>query len=385
MFKLIKYIGAFLFLFLLLGASFYTAKYLLKNTNLSLSIDENNKEEYKEKEYVLPLESRLHEGTWLVWPHKYTYGEEYLNDVESVWVNIVSALNKSEDVYIIAYNEDEKNRIMEVLLKNNIDMSKIFFTLAKTDDVFIRDFASFFVLDEEDNVNVLDFSYNAWGQKSLYKFDSQILKYIADERAYEYVDVANINLEGGAVESDYNGSILVSKSSLKNSYKNTDFSFEDIETYLKKYLGAKNIIYLNGVVGKDITDSQIEKLARFYDSETILTYSREDYSSLYEGAEADYDILINAKNIKGQNYRLLEIPLTKNNIGNNRASYLNFYVANKVVLVPIYEDENDSKALEIISELYSDREIIPVNVKKLNEYDITLRSVLLAELAKAVG
>lgn len=89
--------------------------------------------------YYFPAEEEEHEGTWLTWPHHYSYGMEYRLEIEDIWIQMAFALHKGEKVHIIAYNKDEQSRIMKLLEAEGLDMSRVDFVIAKSDDVWSRD------------------------------------------------------------------------------------------------------------------------------------------------------------------------------------------------------------------------------------------------------
>ncbi len=97
-----------------------------------------------------------HEGTWLQWPHEYTYGEEYKKEVEPIWVKMASALTEGEKVHIVAYDQEEKERINNLLTDEGLNMEKIDFFIAPTDDVWARDSGPIFVYDSNKNLKILD-------------------------------------------------------------------------------------------------------------------------------------------------------------------------------------------------------------------------------------
>ncbi len=102
--------------------------------------------------YTMPDEKDKHEGTWLQWPHEYTYGEEYKQEVEPIWVKMASALTEGEKVHIVAYDEEEKERINKLLIDKGLNMDKIDFFIAPTDDVWARDSGPIFVYDNNKNL-----------------------------------------------------------------------------------------------------------------------------------------------------------------------------------------------------------------------------------------
>ncbi|WP_394919434.1 agmatine/peptidylarginine deiminase [uncultured Robinsoniella sp.] len=336
-------------------------------------------------QYYFPAEESTHEGTWLTWPHHYTYGTEYRNEIEGIWLEMVEALHIDEKVHIVAYDEAEQHRITKLLEGENIDINRVDFVIAKTDDVWSRDTGPMFVLDERGKTYVADFAFDGWGGKMPYQNDNKIPQAVAAARGYPILTISDFVLEGGSVELDGNGTAMLNKSSVVSMARNPGLNVQQAEEYLKRYLGATNFIWLEGVVGEDVTDAHIDGTARFFNDTTILTMKEEDFFNLYEGVvESDYDKLLSAKNARGEPYEIIELPMTSKNVEglDYKGSYLNYYVGNKVVLLPVYGDSNDDIAAEILSELYTGRDIVPVNVTALYQYGGMLHCITQQQPAK---
>lgn len=339
---------------------------------------ELKKEVVSMSSYYFPSEDAPHEGTWLTWPHHNTYGVEYREEIEDIWVQMTAALHTGERVHIVAYSEAERQRITSLLEKSEINLEKIDFVIAKSDDVWSRDTGPMFVYDDQGKLTIADFGFDGWGKKTPYKNDDKIPQAVAAAKELPVTAIPDFVLEGGAVELDGAGTLMAAKSSVVSKNRNSGLTVAQAEAYLKKYLDVSNFIWLDGVTDEDITDAHIDGMARFYDEETLLTVSEEDFFNLYEGIKVeDYIALLNAKNAKGKPYEILEFPMTKHNVSGleYQGSYLNFYVANKVVLVPVYGDENDALAVKLIAELYEDRKIVPIDVTSLYQYGGMLHCV----------
>lgn len=208
--------------------------------------------------------------------------------------------------------------------------------------------------------------------------DDKISAAVAKAKNIPIVSVPDFVLEGGSIELDGTGTLMATKSSVISKNRNVGTPVARAEAYLEKYLGATNFIWLDGVTDEDITDAHIDGMARFYDEKTLLTVSEDDFFELYEGIlESDYELLCNAKNADGQPYEIVELPLTAKNVRglDYKGSYLNYYVGNDVVLLPIYGDKNDALATEIIGELYEGRKVVPIDVTALYQYGGMLHCV----------
>lgn len=337
-----------------------------------------DKEEHTIMTYTMPGEDMTHEGTWLTWPHRYTYGIGYPHEIEGIWVEMVMALHTGEKIHIITYNKSEQTRITRLLTDSAVDLRQIDFVLAQSDDVWARDTGPMFVFDKNNKLVIADFAFDGWGEKAPYKKDNQIPAAVSKEKSFPLTAIPDLVLEGGAVELDGSGTLMAAKSSVCSKNRNSQLTLRQVEEYLSKYLGVVNFIWLEGVTDEEITDAHIDGMARFYNHHTILTVSVEDFPELYENINMnDYNRMKRAKNANGHAYELVELPLTKKNVDglNYKGSYLNYYIGNEVVLVPIYKDENDVTALEIIAGLYPTRKMVPIVVNDLFQYGGMLHCV----------
>lgn len=334
-------------------------------------VEKENKAQRLQKQYRMPLEDEKHEGTWLQWPHNYTYGKGYKEKVQDIWIEITKALSRNEKVHIIVYNKKEKTLVETLIKENNINMDNIDFHEYKTDDVWVRDNGPIFAYDNNKELTILDFGFNGWGKKEPFKKSNTIPNTIGGDLGLKIIDLNDLILEGGAYEMDGSGSFLATRSSIVNDNRNAGLSEKEIEKYLSKVYGIKNFIWLDGVVGLDITDFHIDGFARFLNDKKIITLNDADLEA-WGLNSSDRNILLNAKNSLGDKYTYEFLPLTNKNVTlkdgtqlDYPGSYLNYYVANGVVIVPNYNDENDEIANSIIKGIYKDREVIGIDVREL--------------------
>lgn len=261
-------------------------------------------------------------------------------------------LSKGENVHVIAYNEREKRRIMSILENDvDVDMDRISFMVAKTDDVWIRDNGPIFVRDDEEEEELLvqNWLFNGWGQKADYHLCNEIPKLVGEHLTLPVIDVAMVN-EGGSVELDGRGTLMAKRSSILNTNRNPGWTQEDAEAYFRYYLGVTNFIWLDGVKGQDITDDHIDGTARFVNGGSTIIVTYPPYDAL---SRKEYNILKSATDVDGKAYTIVHLPTTSKKLQwlGDWGSYINFYVANEVVLVPKYGDANDRVAQEILEEL----------------------------------
>ncbi len=322
-------------------------------------------------QYTMPLETEEHEGTWLQWPHNYLYPPFYRDDLKVTFVEMTRELIKGERVFIIAYDDIEKDYIIETLTNEGVALDQVDFYIYPTDDCWVRDNGPIFVYDDENNLHLLDWGFNGWGNDTPYDLCNAIPQAIATDIALPSIDLNEVVLEGGAIEIDGNGSFMATKSSILGDDRNPNLSHAEVEEYLNNHLGVSNFIWLDGVAGLEITDMHIDGFVKFHDSNTIVTMSEDDLT-YWEVPDSDIAKIMNAQDIDGNPYNHLFLPLSQNNVtttwGQNlgyKGSYINYYVANAVVLVPAYNDPNDAVAISILQDLYPDKEVVGIDVRNL--------------------
>jgi len=319
-------------------------------------------------QYYFPHEGIEHEGTWLQWPHDNTY-KDVIHYYEPIWIEMTRALIKGENVHLIVYDEKEKQRVIQVLEKENISLDRIDFYIIPTDDVWARDNGPIFVYDEDGQLVLENWEFNGWGNKAPFKNDNLVPTKISEATGIQKIDIPMV-MEGGALEVDGKGTLISTLSCVNNDNRTAEYTLDEIEAYLTKYYGITNFIWLDGVAGMDITDNHIDGMIKIFDEHLIIADSEFDLTPSEMNDWPDAKTLLNAKNANGEPFEFIFLPPTKNNIVKvegewMKGSYMNFYVGNKVVLVPNYNDPNDQVANAMLQELYTDREVVGIDARDL--------------------
>lgn len=321
----------------------------------------------------MPEETARHEGTWLQWPHAYTYGRAYRDRIESTWVAMTRALVAGENVHIVVYDAAEQTRVRNVLTAAGVALTKVSFLIRPTDDVWVRDNGPIFVYDRNDRLTITDWGFNGWGHDAPYRKDDAVPATVAGRLGLPRVDLNDVVLEGGAIEVDGRGVLLATRSSTREANRNASLSEAELEAVLADQLGVSKFIWLDGAPGgkDDITDMHIDGFARFGTPNTLVTMSRADLRE-WGLSSADADRLYRASDVDGAAYRIVQLPLTTRNVVTSygyalgyKGSYVNYYVGNTVVLVPEYKDANDSVAKSILQGLYPGRSVVGIDVRNL--------------------
>ena len=178
-------------------------------------------------------------------------------------------------------------------------------------------------------------------------------------------------LEGGSIDVNGLGTLLTTEECLQSEIqeRNPGLGKNDYEQVFRDYLGVTHVVWLkNGVAGDD-THGHVDDLTRFVDSTTVVTIVEEDKSDAnYSALQENLALLRSAKDQDGKPLRIETLPMPAPVFFDKQrlpASYANFYIANKLVLVPVFNDPNDRTALNTLAKLFPDREIVPIYCRDL--------------------
>lgn len=325
----------------------------------------------REQGYFFPAEWHPHEATWLSWPHKEASWPGKIHSIYPVYSEFIRLLTLGENVCINVNDEAMKRFAIKCLEKASVELSKVKFFIHPTNDAWARDHGPSFLLNKDLKMPkvIVDWGYNAWGGKyPPFDLDDEIPSLIAKSLNLPCYKVPLV-MEGGSVDFNGAGTLLTTKACLLNPNRNPDFSQEEIENALRSYYGVEQILWLEDGIEGDDTDGHIDDLTRFINEDTVVTViekdkSHPDYEILKQNAKA----LNKMKLLNGKPLNVIEIPMPLPFIYEDQhlpCSYANFYISNRTVIVPIFEDPHDEKALEILSACFKDREVVGLNSRDI--------------------
>ncbi|MBC7616620.1 MAG: agmatine deiminase family protein [Pedobacter sp.] len=314
--------------------------------------------------YSFPPEWAKHEATWLSWPHKEESWPGKIEAIYEPYCEFIKIIATGEKVRINVRDEAMKASAINHLQKAGADLSQIEFYFNESNDAWCRDHGPAFVTKGKEKA-VVDWGYNAWGGKyPPFDLDDVIPTKIAKDFNLPLF-TPDIVMEGGSVEFNGAGTILTSTACLLNENRNPHLNRLQIETYLKEFYGAEQILWVgDGIVGDD-TDGHIDDIARFVNENTVLTVVEsnpldENYLLLQENLVA----LKAMRLLDGRALNIIKLPMPSPVIHEDTrlpASYANFYIANAAVIVPTFRDVNDKIALEIIQNAFPDRKVVGID------------------------
>ena len=297
--------------------------------------------------------------TQIIFPHAKTDWAEYLDEAEKTFINIINAIIKYQKCLVICADlENVKSRF-----KPN---KNLFFVEYETNDTWARD-CSALSIKENDEIKLLDFSFNAWGDKFESKKDNKMSQAIKNHYSKKLWHV-NFVLEGGAIESNGAGVILTTSTCQLNQNRNPNLNSIEITKKINETLGATEILYLeHGYLAGDDTDSHIDTLVRFIDEKTIMYVACEDKEDEHYKELKLMEKELQAIAIK-HNFSLIKLPLPHAIYKEDErlpATYANFLFVNGAILVPTYGVSEDEKAIQIFKQTFKDKDIIPINCSTL--------------------
>ena len=327
----------------------------------------------------MPAEWELHRATWLVWPHNRDDWEMKSSSVEWVYVEIVRHLVDGERVCILCQDLTVKRRVSRRLGLAGVDLGRVDLYRITTNRSWIRDSGPIFVTKRSrpgvKDVAITDWRFNGWARYRAWQRDNLIPRRIARRlglRRFE-VTVAStkrprqVVLEGGSIDVNGRGLLLTTEECLlsERQARNPGLTKLDMERIFSDYLGIQQVLWLDEGISGDDTHGHVDDVARFVSATTVAAATEldprdENYSRLKENLAR----LAKAKDKRGRPLRTIKIPMPHALEFSGRrlpASYLNFYIGNRTVLVPTFNDPRDRLALAKLAEVFPTRRVVGIH------------------------
>jgi agmatine deiminase len=298
--------------------------------------------------------------------------EKCLKKLEDIYVKIIEELHFFEVIHLFVRDLKTRNRVMNKLSLKAVDLDRIIIHQKPYNEIWVRDFGPCFVKTGGGERVILNWDYNARGDKyEKWDDDISIPDYVANFINVECIE-PGIVLEGGSIESNGEGTILTTESALLIKNRNPDLTKDEIEQKLNKYLGSKQIVWLRSGLTVDGRNGSIQFVTRWLNSNTILTTIADDpehpdHAILQENLDKLKD-LSNKQDAK-LNVETITLPSIKSEKdgGYLPASYTGFYIANGAVLVPQFNTKSDIQAMNLFRRYFPGRTIIPIESTALAE------------------
>ncbi len=340
--------------------------------------------------YRMPAEWEPHEATWLAWPHNRSDWPGRFEPIPWVYAEIIRHLARVERVNILVEDEAAEAKVRELLIRAHVlaersalpgtPAGNIRFDHIPTDRGWTRDSGPIFV--RHDSRATKDFPavaattwrFNGWAKYNDWNLDATIAGAIVDRlRVPVWTPEVRVNghlrhvvLEGGSIDVNGCGTLVTTEECLLSEVqqRNPGVTREQLEEIFADYLGIEKVIWLDRGIAGDDTHGHVDDITRFVTPTTVVTaYEPDPDDPNHEPLSDNFRWLKKSTDQAGHPLRVVKLPMPAPVYFRGRrlpASYANFYIANKLVLVPIFSDPNDRVALNTLAALFPDREIVGI-------------------------
>jgi agmatine deiminase len=329
----------------------------------------------------MPAEWERHDATWLAWPHNPEDWPGKFQAIPWLYAEIVRLLCQRERVEILVNDEKSGARATGILRRAGAHVDNVSYHLWPTNRVWTRDSGPIFIRNAAGQLAVTNWRFNAWAKYSDWQLDDQIPSRVAEllglpewqsfvalEDGAESGNARRrLVLEGGSIDTNGAGILLSTEECLLSDVqqRNPGVSRSQMEQAFHDFLGIDKVIWLGRGIAGDDTHGHVDDISRFVAPATIVTAVEpntkdDNHAPLAENLAR----LKAARTLDGKQFTLVELPLPRPVIFRGQrlpASYANFYIANALVLVPTFHDPNDRVALNILAEVFPDREVIGIH------------------------
>jgi agmatine deiminase len=325
--------------------------------------------------FWMPAEWEHHHATWLGWPHEVTDWPGKFPAIPWAFAEIVRHLSRVERVYLLVQDRSAESKVRDILKKSGANLAALDFLRVPTDRGWMRDSGPIAVSNSSGEVTYTHWRFNGWAKYSNHKKDAiaaaQANKKLK-HRVWEPMHKGRrVVLEGGSIDVNGRGTLLTTEECLLSTTqeRNPGFTRDDYAQVFRNYLGATQVLWLrNGIAGDD-THGHVDDLARFVSPATIVAVVEQDPSDVnYNPLKENLMLLRSMKDTVGKSFRIETLPMPAPIYFDNQrlpASYANFYIANKLVIVPTFNDANDRVALNTLANLFPDREVVGIACRDL--------------------
>jgi agmatine deiminase len=301
----------------------------------------------------MPAERAPHERTLMAWPAREELYGERIGQARADHAAIANAIAAFEPVTMVA--DPSQRRQARKACGDGVTVSEI-----PIDDSWLRDSGPIFVLDGAGGRAGVDFGFNAWGEKfEPYEDDAEVARRLLERLRIERIDARDLVLEGGAIAVDGEGTLVTTEQCLLHPSRNPGLSRDEIARRLQETLGVHTVVWLGqGLVEDRDTDGHVDNICAFVaPGKVVLQTVAEEGNPNWEHTRE------NAERLAAAGLEVVELPLLPYLEGAEEPTvvpYINFYVCNGGLIVPVAGQETDEEALSLLGGLYPDREVVGV-------------------------
>ena len=324
--------------------------------------------------FRMPAEWENQQSTLIGWPYNESDWPGKFKNIPKIFAKIISTISQSQDVKLLIKSSKSAHKIKKLLKINNAKIRNVKFIICKTDRVWMRDTGPIFIKDKKNQNVLLNLKFNGWAKYKNYNADDKVNLRIKNYYKGDFIspkfNKKSIVLEGGSIDVNGEGLLMTTKECLlsKTQQRNSFLKMKDYNKIFQKFFGAQKVIWLNKGIEGDDTHGHVDDIARFVTANKVfLAYEKnkkdKNYKTLHENLKILEKTEINSLKIK-----IKKIPMPRPIYINKvrvPASYLNFYILNKFVLLPTFNDPKDKIVIKIFKKEFKNRKIIPINCSEL--------------------
>ncbi len=325
--------------------------------------------------YWMPAEWEPHEATWLAWPHEKTDWPDKFAPIPWVYAEIVRHLARVERVHLIVQNGAEERTARKILRQAGADLAAVRFFRVPTDRGWMRDSGPIFIRNGSGEIATTHWHFNGWAKYGNWKKDAAVVTRLSRRWTIPlWLPQHNgrrVVLEGGSIDVNGRGTLLTTEECLLSSAqaRNPGVSRADLEQIFRDYLGVTKVLWLGRGIAGDDTHGHVDDVARFVNRTTVATVVEQDRSDVnYQPLQENLARLRTMRNEADQPLRVVTLPMPRPTFFHGQrlpASYANFYIANRLVLVPTFNDPSDRAALNTLAQLFPDRVVVGIACRDL--------------------
>ena len=318
--------------------------------------------------FRFPAEWEMHRATWLSLPQSNDSWPHNIEQVYDEYFELIRLISEGEKVALNIHQDEQRILVENRLRAHGIDPNQVELYLHPTNDCWCRDHGPIFLANERKEKVMVNWEFNAWGNKYPHDLDNQIPEKIAAINGLPLIS-PGIVMEGGSLETNGAGTLLTTEACLLNRNRNPHLSTREIEDYLKSFLGIQQVLWLaDGIVGDD-TDGHIDDIARFVGRNTVATVVEKRRSSPnHAPLQHNLQLLRSMRLPDGSPLEIIELPMPDDLFLEGEqlpASYANFYLCNRYVIVPTFGCKQDEEALGILEDCFTDRKVVGLSSKHI--------------------
>lgn len=340
----------------------------------------------KKDGYRMPGEFEKHKSCWMIWPERTDNWRNGAKPAQQAFAEVAEAISKYEEVVMCVSQKQYKEA--RSVLSDNISLEVV-----ENDDAWMRDVGPTFLVNDKGDVRGIDWRFNAWGGHvdGLYcpwDKDDKIAVKVCQLADKDYYSLDNFVLEGGSIHSDGQGTAVVTETCLLHEGRNPHMDKKEIEDILKEYLGVEKVLWLPRGIYMDETNEHVDNIVHYVaPGQLVMAWTDDKDDPQYPLSKATLDYLTGERDAKGRKLKIhkIHIPdevlitkeesqgvesldgtLPRKEGDRQAASYANFYIANGAVVLPLFGDEiHDKAAIDILTGIFPDREIIGIYAREI--------------------